>query len=47
MTTRRRFLTHGARAGAATLATPAVVRAQDAIKWRMQTMPAPPWASMW
>jgi TRAP-type mannitol/chloroaromatic compound transport system substrate-binding protein len=38
MTTRRKFLTHGAlAAGAATLATPAVVRAQAPIKWRMQT----------
>jgi TRAP-type mannitol/chloroaromatic compound transport system substrate-binding protein len=38
MTTRRKFLTHGAlAAGAATLAAPAVVRAQAPIKWRMQT----------
>lgn len=37
MTTRRTFLTRGALAGAATLAAPAVVRAQDVIKWRMQT----------
>jgi TRAP-type mannitol/chloroaromatic compound transport system substrate-binding protein len=37
MTTRRSFLTKGALAGAATLAAPAVGRAQDVIKWRMQT----------
>ena len=37
MTTRRSFLTKGALAGAATLAAPAVVRAQAPIKWRMQT----------
>ncbi len=37
MTTRRSFLTKGALAGAATLAAPAVGRAQDIIKWRMQT----------
>ena len=37
MTTRRKFLTTGALAGAASLAAPAVVRAQAPIKWRMQT----------
>ncbi|MDT8854199.1 TRAP transporter substrate-binding protein [Paracoccaceae bacterium Fryx2] len=38
MTTRRTFLTTGAlAAGAATLAAPAMVRAQAPIKWRMQT----------
>ncbi len=37
MTTRRSFLTKGALAGAATLAAPNVGRAQDVIKWRMQT----------
>ncbi|MEY4982120.1 MAG: hypothetical protein RIR62_386 [Pseudomonadota bacterium] len=37
-TTRRSFLTKGAIAGAAaTLATPTVLRAQEVIKWRMQT----------
>ena len=38
MTTRRSFLTKGALAGAAAaLAAPTVVRAQEVIKWRMQT----------
>ncbi len=41
MTTRRSFLTKGALAGAAAvaapLAAPSVVRAQEVIKWRMQT----------
>ncbi len=38
MTTRRSFLTKGAvAAGAATLAAPNVLRAQEVIKWRMQT----------
>lgn len=37
MTTRRSFLTKGALAGAATLAAPTVLRAQEVIKWRMQT----------
>ena len=37
MTTRRKFLTIGALAGAATLAAPATLRAQTAIKWRFQT----------
>lgn len=37
MTTRRSFLTKGAIAGAATLAAPTVLRAQEVIKWRMQT----------
>jgi TRAP-type mannitol/chloroaromatic compound transport system substrate-binding protein len=36
MTTRRKFLTAGAAAGAATLAAPAV-HAQTTIKWRLQT----------
>lgn len=37
-TTRRSFLTKGALAGAAaTLAAPATLRAQEVIKWRMQT----------
>ena len=36
MTTRRKFLTAGAAAGAATLAAPAV-RAQSTIRWRLQT----------
>lgn len=37
-TTRRSFLTKGALAGAAaTLAAPTVLRAQEVIKWRMQT----------
>jgi TRAP-type mannitol/chloroaromatic compound transport system substrate-binding protein len=36
-TSRRSFLTKGALAGAATLAAPAVARAQAPIKWRMQT----------
>jgi TRAP-type mannitol/chloroaromatic compound transport system substrate-binding protein len=38
MTTRRSFLTKGAlAAGAAALAAPTVARAQEVIKWRMQT----------
>ncbi len=37
MTTRRKFLTTGALAGAASLAAPATVRAQEPIKWRFQT----------
>ncbi|EKX56938.1 MULTISPECIES: TRAP transporter substrate-binding protein [Cereibacter] len=37
MTTRRKFITTGALAGAASLAAPAVTRAQAPIKWRMQT----------
>ena len=37
MTSRRSFLTKGALAGAATLAAPSVLRAQEVIKWRMQT----------
>ncbi|MCX7889675.1 MAG: TRAP transporter substrate-binding protein [Rhodobacteraceae bacterium] len=37
MTTRRKLLTHGALAGAAALAAPAVARAQAPIKWRLQT----------
>ena len=37
MTTRRKFLTSGAIAGAASLAAPAIVQAQTAIKWRFQT----------
>ncbi len=37
MTSRRSFLTKGALAGAATLAAPTVLRAQEVIKWRMQT----------
>lgn len=36
-TSRRSFLTKGAIAGAATIASPAVLRAQDVIKWRLQT----------
>ena len=36
-TSRRSFLTKGAVAGAAALAAPAVARAQEVIKWRMQT----------
>lgn len=40
MTTRRKFLTTGALAGAATLAAPAV-RAQAPIKWRLQTYAGP------
>ena len=41
MTTRRKFLTSGALAGAATLAAPAIVQAQTAIKWRLQTYAGP------
>ncbi len=41
MTTRRKFLTSGAIAGAATLAAPAIVQAQTAIKWRLQTYAGP------
>ena len=37
MTTRRKFLTSGALAGAATLATPATLRAQEPFRWRFQT----------
>ena len=37
MTTRRKFISAGALAGAAALAAPASVRAQSAIKWRFQT----------
>lgn len=37
MTTRRKFISAGALAGAAALAAPASVRAQTAIKWRFQT----------
>ncbi|MBC7141195.1 MAG: C4-dicarboxylate ABC transporter, partial [Rhodobacteraceae bacterium] len=38
MTTRRKFLTTGAlAAGATALAAPATLRAQDTIKWRLQT----------
>ncbi len=37
MTTRRRFLSSAGLAGAATLASPAIVKAQTAIKWRFQT----------
>lgn len=37
MTTRRKFLTTATIGGAATLASPAIVKAQDVIKWRMQT----------
>lgn len=37
MTTRRKFLTTASLGGAAVLATPAIVKAQDAIKWRFQT----------
>ena len=37
MSTRRKFLTTGALGGAAALAAPAVGRAQDTIRWRMQT----------
>jgi TRAP-type mannitol/chloroaromatic compound transport system substrate-binding protein len=37
MTTRRKFLTSGALAGAATIAAPATLHAQTAIKWRFQT----------
>ena len=37
MTTRRHFLKTAAVAGPAALATPSIVRAQTAIKWRMQT----------
>ncbi|WP_294620850.1 TRAP transporter substrate-binding protein [uncultured Roseovarius sp.] len=37
MTTRRKFLKSAGIAGAATLASPAVVKAQSAIKWRFQT----------
>ena len=37
MTTRRKFLTSGALAAGATLAAPATLRAQDTIKWRLQT----------
>ena len=36
-TTRRRLLTGAAATGAAALAAPAVVRAQDPIRWRLQT----------
>lgn len=41
MTTRRSFLTKSALAGAAALAAPTVVRAQEVIKWRMQTYAGP------
>lgn len=37
MTTRRKFLTTGALGGAAALAAPNVVRAQQTIRWRLQT----------
>ena len=37
MTTRRKFLTTGALAGAGVLSAPAIVKAQAPIKWRMQT----------
>ncbi len=37
MTNRRKFLTSAGLAGAATLASPAIVKAQTAIKWRWQT----------
>ena len=37
MTSRRSFIRAGALGGAAALAAPAVVRAQDKITWRMQT----------
>lgn len=37
MTTRRNFLRTAGIAGAATLASPAIVKAQSAIKWRFQT----------
>lgn len=40
-TTRRKFLTTGALAGAAGLAAPAVVKAQAPIKWRLQTYAGP------
>jgi TRAP-type mannitol/chloroaromatic compound transport system substrate-binding protein len=36
-TSRRSFMTKGALAGAAAIAAPAVARAQEVIKWRMQT----------
>jgi TRAP-type mannitol/chloroaromatic compound transport system substrate-binding protein len=41
MTTRRSFITKSALAGAAALAAPSVVRAQEVIKWRMQTYAGP------
>ncbi|OSP55864.1 TRAP transporter substrate-binding protein [Pseudoruegeria sp. SK021] len=37
MTTRRKFLTTASLGGASVLAAPAIVKAQDTIKWRMQT----------
>ena len=37
MTTRRKFLTTAGVGAAATLASPAIVKAQAPIKWRMQT----------
>ena len=37
MTTRRKFLTTTGIGGAAALASPAIVQAQTAIKWRFQT----------
>ncbi|CAN0571288.1 unnamed protein product, partial [Ectocarpus sp. 12 AP-2014] len=37
MTTRRKFLTTAGVGAAATLASPSIVKAQDAIKWRFQT----------
>ena len=37
MTTRRKFIRTAGLAGAATLASPAIVKAQSAIKWRFQT----------
>ncbi len=42
MTTRRKVLTGIGAAGAASLAAPAVVKAQAKIKWRLQTYSGPP-----
>ncbi len=40
-TSRRKFLKTGALAGAAALSAPAIVRAADPIKWRLQTYAGP------
>ena len=37
MTTRRKFLTTAGIGAAASLAAPSIVKAQETIKWRMQT----------
>ena len=42
MTTRRKFLTAAGVGGAASLAAPAIVKAQAPIKWRLQTYSGPP-----